>query len=381
VHVAVNGWFWGQPGTGSGQYVRRLVASFAEYHPDLRITLIVPSGTEVDPPGDSIAIHPVDVPARGHWAKLRFEQRTFPAAAGGVGADLAHVPYWGSPLRSPVPVVVTIHDLIPLILPRYRGGPLARLYTGLVAASSRGAAMVITDSSASQTDIVDHLNLPPNRVRAIHLAAGEGYHPRRTDLVEIAVRRKYDLPDRFVLYLGGYDVRKNVDTLLRAYTYVREAAADAVPLVLAGRLPEHPSPRFSDVPSLVESLNLADVIDLIGWVDEGETPALYRLASCFVYPSRYEGFGLPVLEAMACGTPVVAGDAASLPEIVGDAGFLVAPDDARAMAGAILATLNQDDLAAGLRQRGLERAAEFSWARTAAQTREVYEQALANSHS
>jgi glycosyltransferase involved in cell wall biosynthesis len=377
VHVAVNGWFWGQPGTGSGQYVRRLVAAFAQGHPNLRVTLVAPRDGEIDPPGGSVAVHPVDLPGRGHWAKLRFEQRIFPAAAGEVGADLAHVPYWGGPLRSPVPVVVTIHDLIPLILPRYRGGLLARLYTGLVAASARGAAMVITDSAASQADIVARLNLPPGRVRAIHLAAGESYHPRRADLVEIAVRRKYDLPDQFVLYLGGYDARKNVETLLRAYTYVREAVGDAVPLVLAGRLPEHRSPRFSDVPSLVESLNLADVIDLIGWVDEGETPALYRLAACFVYPSRYEGFGLPVLEAMACGTPVVAGDAASLPEIVGDAGFLVAPDDARAMAGAILATLNQADLAADLCQRGLARAAAFTWARTADQTREVYERALA----
>jgi glycosyltransferase involved in cell wall biosynthesis len=374
IHAAINGWFWDRPDTGSGQYVRRLVETFAALAPHVRITLIAPQGREVEaPPG--IAVERVPLQGRGHLAKLRFEQQGFPQAAGRIGADVAHVPYWGGPLRSPVPVVVTIHDLIPLILPEYRGGMLARLYTGLVAAAARGAAAIITDSEASRADILQHLSLPPERVRAILLAAGQQYTPRGDDQ---AVRQKYDLPPDFALYLGGYDIRKNVQTLLKAYTYVRDGAGAEFPLVLAGRPPQKRSARFTDVERLINEMNIRDAVRAIGWVDEVDKPSLYRLATCFVYPSRYEGFGLPVLEAMACGTPVVTSSTSSLPEIVGDAAFMVAPNDARSIAGALLALFNQSDLARELGRRGLERAQMFSWARTAAQTLEVYEEAAAS---
>ncbi len=376
MHVAVNGWFWNRPDTGSGQYVRRLVGAFAESAPGLRVTLVVPRGWPVEPPGAMVAVQEVDLPGSGHHAKLRFEQRLFPAVAGEAGADLAHVPYWGGPLRSPVPVAVTIHDLIPLLLPAYRGGLLARLYTGLVAASARGAQAVITDSQASKADILRHLGLLPERVHAIPLAAGPQHGPT-ADPADAPVRQKHALPASYALYLGGYDVRKNVETLLRAYATVSEAVAGEFPLVLAGRLPGKRSPRFTDVQGLVDEMGLRDAVRPIGWVDEDDAPALYRMASCFVFPSRYEGFGLPVLEAMACGVPVVAADATSIPEIVGDAGFLVHPDDARGMAGAILSVLLQDELASSLREKGLARAAQFSWARTAAETLAIYEQVLA----
>lgn len=377
IHAAINGWFWDRPDTGSGQYVRRLVETFAAQTPRVRVTLIAPRGREVEPP-PGIAVERVPLQGRGHLAKLRFEQQGFPQAAGRVGADVAHVPYWGSPLSSPVPVVVTIHDLIPLILPEYRGGALARLYTGLAAAAARGAAAIITDSEASQTDILRHLGVPQERVRAILLAAGDQYTPHGDSQADAAVRQKYDLPPAFALYLGGYDIRKNVHTLLKAYTYVRDGAGLEFPLVLAGRPPQRRSTRFTEVERLIGEMNICDAVKLIGWVDEADKPSLYRLATCFVYPSRYEGFGLPVLEAMACGTPVVTSNTSSLPEIVGDAAFMVAPDDARGMAGALLALSNQSDLARELGQRGLARARMFNWARTAAQTLEVYEEAVAS---
>jgi glycosyltransferase involved in cell wall biosynthesis len=374
MHVAVNAWFWDRPDTGSGQYVRRLTANLGNGAPDLRLTLIAPHGWEVDPP-PGVSVERVALRGRGHWVKLRFEQRDFPRAAAQVDADLAHVPYWGSPLASPLPVVVTIHDLIPLLLPAYRGGIAARLYTGLVAASARGSAMALTDSLASRRDILEHLGLPPDRVHAVHLAADEQYRPHPGDPPDAAIRARYGLPSEYVLYLGGYDVRKNVGTLLEAHATVLKGYD--IPLVLAGRPPETITPRFTDVRALIAEHGLGDAVRLIGWVDEADKPALYRLASCFVFPSRYEGFGLPVLEAMACGTPVVACAASSIPEVVGDAAFLVEPDDARHMAGAILAALAQEDLAAELRRKGLARAKAFSWARTASETARVYEAALA----
>lgn len=377
MHIAINGWFWNRPDTGSGQYVRRLTQALVEASPAGRITLIVPHGWALDALPTGVAVERVPLRGRGHLAKVYFEQRGFPQAVGRVSADLAHVPYWDGPLRSPAPVVLTIHDLIPLLLPAYRGGVLARLYTGLAAASASGAAAILTDSRAARADVLAHLGVPAERVHVVPLAAGEEYRPRRSRANDEAVRAKYGLPSQFVLYLGGYDVRKNVHTLLKAYTYVRDDAGAQFPLVLAGRLPQKRSPRFTDVERLLDEMALRDVVRLIGWVEEEEKPALYRLAECFVYPSRYEGFGLPVLEAMACGTPVITSEAASLPEIVGDAGFTLPPDDARGMAGAILAMLNQPHLAQMLRERGLARAAIFSWTRTAAQTWVVYQQVAA----
>jgi glycosyltransferase involved in cell wall biosynthesis len=375
MHIAINAWFANRPDTGSGQYVRNLVdALTTTRRHDLRLTLIAPEGWDITAQ-DGVTIERVPLSGGGNLAKLRFEQFGFPAAAQRIGADLAHVPYWGSPISSPIPVVVTIHDLIPMLLPEYRGGLLARLYTGMVAASARGAAAVITDSVASARDIAEHLHIHPDSIFPIPLAAGADYHPRQGSLVDMAIRKKYSIPPgEFVLYLGGYDVRKNIPTLLKAYTYVRKGYE--APLILAGRPPQKSSPRFTDVQSLIDQMELGDIVQIIGEVDEADKPALYRLATTFVFPSRYEGFGLPVLEAMASGTAVVTTDTSSLPEITGDAAFVVQPDDARHMAGSILATLTQPETNKDLAERGLRRAAEFSWARTAAETYSVYKQIL-----
>jgi len=372
MHIAFNAWFWNRPDTGSGQYLRGLVKGLRAAAPDLRLTLIAPEGWQIEPPNGA-TVERVSLKGSGHLAKAVFEQDGFPKAAAKVGADIAHVPYWGSPLASPIPVVVTIHDLIPLILPQYRGGILARLYTGLVAASARGAAAVITDSEHSRQDIIKRLGLPTEQVTAIHLAAGEEYHPRPAMTLDEPVRKKYGLPPEYVLYLGGFDARKNIENLIKAFTYVKTGTQDAYPLVLAGRLPEKKSPRFADVRGLIEAMNVSDVVQLIGEVDEADKPALYRMANCFVFPSRYEGFGLPVLEAMACGVPVVTSDRSSLPEIVGDAAFTVAPDDARHWGGSILAVLVQENVAQDLKEKGLARARQFSWERTARETLAVYE--------
>ena len=150
--------------------------------------------------------------------KLWFEQIAFPHACRRLHADVAFVPYWGSPMWRPCPVVVTVHDLIPLLLPLYRGGPLQRAYTSLVSRTARRAAAVLTDSEASKRDIVAHLGIAAERVHAIHLAADPRYRPV-TDPAELArVRAKYGLPDEpFLLYLGGFDARKNVVRMIEAY--------------------------------------------------------------------------------------------------------------------------------------------------------------------
>jgi glycosyltransferase involved in cell wall biosynthesis len=360
MHVALNAYFWNQPFVGSGQYLRQLVYHLNRLVADVALTLVYPS-TAVDdiptavPP--SVNVHLV--PTRpGHLGKILFEQRGFPQACAHLGVDLAHVPYWAAPLSSPVPVILTIHDLIPLIIPEYQHSLGSRLYNGLVSASARGASHIITDSITSQEDVTRYLGIPPERISPIYLGVGREYSPDDNFLLDMAIRQKYGLPDDYILYLGGFTTHKNVTTLLRAYPYIQKGLGTAYPLLLAGKKPEKVSPQFPDYSAFIRELGLEEQVRWLGFVDEADKPVLYRSASCFVFPSRYEGFGLPPLEAMACHTPVIATTAPGVAEIVGEAAMAVPPEDERALAGAIIATLIQENLAAELRAKGAVRAQE-----------------------
>lgn len=376
MHIAFNGWFWDQPNTGSGQYIRNLLPHLRRIAPDLQMTLVLPPhNSSPDDLPDNVSV--VTTGGRGgQVGKVLFEQRTFPKAVARVGADIAHVPYWGPPLSSPARLVTSVLDVIPLALPDYAQGFKARLYTSLVTAAARGSAHTLTLSEAAKADIVKYLDLPPERITVTYLAADERYHPKIGAERDEAVRQKYNLPDQFVLYLGGFDIRKQVNQLLLAYTYVGQAEGDNIPLVIAGREPAWGTSVFPDLPAYAAELNITDYVRWLGYVDEADKPSLYRLADVFVFPSMYEGFGLMPLEAMASGTPVVANDVSSIPEIVGDAAYLVQPGDARAMAGAIIALLLQQPLRDSLVNQGLARATNFSWRKTAKETLAVYEQVI-----
>ncbi|HSG16368.1 MAG TPA: glycosyltransferase family 1 protein [Anaerolineae bacterium] len=380
MHVAINAHFWNRANTGSGQYTRQLVYYFNRLVADLEITLIYPlmpgdPGPQDVPPSVKVEIVPVRT---GHVGKVYFEQVLFPRACRKVGADVAHVPYWGSPLQSPIPLVVTVHDVTTLLVRDYHRGFQARLYNGLISAGARAAAHVITDSMASKKDIVRHLNIPAGRVTPIYLAVESTFTPETDFLLDMAVRKKYDLPDFYVLYLGGYEIHKNVTTLLLAYTYVAQALGDDYPLVLAGAKPDRASARFPDYDGYVNRLDLEDSVIWTGYIDEQDKPALYRGASAFVFISRHEGFGLPALEAMACGVPLITSDRSSLPEVVGDAAFTLDPDDDRQIGGSIIAAVMQEELAAEMREKGLSQAANFSWEKTATETLLIYDKIVSN---
>jgi glycosyltransferase involved in cell wall biosynthesis len=385
MRVAFNAWFWHSSSTGSGQYARRLVEALAALDTvggsGLQIVLVLPADgrtratlgiSELAP---SVVVHPV-TSARSNLSKVGFEQWAFPRACAEVGADVAHVPYWAPPARSLVPLVVTIHDVIPLVLPPYRGGALQRLYTALVSATARGADLVLTDSDASRRDIVRSLGMPDKKVWAVPLGVDQRYtyEPAPNDH---HVRARYNLPPSYVLYLGGFDRRKNLTTVIETYRWAGPAIGEDCPLVVAGQLPEEDTAFTPDPRRLVRDHDVdEDVVSFCGFVDEDHKPALYRGAVAFIFPSRYEGFGLPPLEALACGTPVVGSDVASLPEIVGDAGVLLSPADARGMARALVRLVRDQRFRAELSQRAVAQAARFSWQATAHATLTAYRDAV-----
>lgn len=377
MHIAMNGWFWNQENTGSGQYLRHLLASLHQVAgDDLRVSLIMPPHhpRPQQLPDNVTPIPTGDKTHTSKFGKVWFEQRTVPRIAGEVGADLLHVPYWGAPLSSPVPIVVSVLDVIPKIMPEYALGFFNRLYTELVSTSARGANHVITISYTSQVDIEDYLDIPAERISVTYLAPDTAYHPQIGRERDEAVRQKYNLPERFVLYMGGFDRRKQVNQVLLAYTYVGEAEGDNIPLVIAGREPAWSEPLFPNMRRYAEQLNITDYVRWIGYVDEADKPSLYRLADVFVYPSEYEGFGLPPLEAMASGTPVVTSDAPIFDEVLGDGAYLT--DDARRMAGAIIALLIQKPFHDAMVNQGLAQATRYRWRKTAQATLSVYEQLL-----
>jgi glycosyltransferase involved in cell wall biosynthesis len=377
MRVAINAWFWNSPTTGSGQYTRKLVEHLAALQSGLEILLITPKGLgfrvfrSEEPDASSLT------PPTGNLRKVWFEQIAFPCACRVLGADVAHVPYWAPPMNPGIPTVVTIHDLIPLLLPQYRGGPLVRLYTALVSRTARRAAPVLTDSEASKRDIISYLGLPEERVRVIYLAADGRYAPTPTP-DDATVRARYGLPERYVLYLGGFDARKNIATVLDAYHRAAPSIGECWPLVVAGSLPERDTPFAPDPRRLAREQGMDE--RFVRFVDspaDADKPALYRGAAAFIFPSRYEGFGLPPLESLACGTPVVGGDVSSIPEIVGDAGVLLPPDDAQGMAEALICLATDDAFRAELGRRALAQAARFSWERTAQETLAAYGEVVA----
>jgi glycosyltransferase involved in cell wall biosynthesis len=277
------------------------------------------------------------------------------------------------PLASSLPGVVTVHDLAFVRTPE-KLPPLKRFYlTQLCAASVARAQRVIAVSRQTAADVIDCLHVDPAKVRVVHNGVAAHFTPG-DPAAAARFRAEHNLAERFVLYLGTLEPRKNLERLVRAFARWRQADPDAadVKLVLAGGKGWY----FDTIFQTVAALGLAGDVVFPGYVPAAELPDWYRAATVFVYPSLFEGFGLPVLEAMACGTPVVCSSRSSLPEVAGSAALMVDPDDSTQTAAAIVRVLEDAQLAAKLHEKGMRQAAQFTWTRTAATTLKAYEQIL-----
>ncbi len=383
MRLGINGFFWSRETTGSGQYTHQLVDGLAAL-PDALECVVFRPGTlnqgrsaRAKMGGMEEFLLAPPIPLTENLSKVWFEQVSFPRACLERDVDVAHVPYFAPPLRDGGKMVVTIHDLIPLILPAYRGPLLVRLYTRLVATAARRARAIITDSDSSRQDILDLLNVAPGRVHVVYLGVNEAFKPVKEPKKLEVIREKYNLPSEYILYLGGFDQRKNVTMLILAFGKMIESPGAKAHLVIAGRLPTQNSAFFPDPRPTVEAVGLQDRVSFIGWVPEEDKPALLSQASMFIFPSLYEGFGLPPLEAMSCGTAVISSNRGSLPEIVGEGGLLIDPLDVNGLAAAMTALARDEGRRKELAARGLHQARRFSWQKTVAETLEVY-RAVAN---
>lgn len=381
MRVGLEGSFCEQPATGSGQYVLALWREYTRGLPGLQPVLLRPGPVatldDADlPAGEIVVEEPPRRFAAGKARKLWWELFGLPRAARRAGVDLVHVPYFAALPRPDRPYVMTIHDLVPLVLPEYAASRQMRLYLRLARATVRRAALVLTDSAHAAGDIADHLGVPRDHLRAIPLAADELYRPLPPDDPAIAAARaRYGLDGPFIFNIGGLDVRKNVAALVRGFALARSQLPPGTRLVIGGAAHTDNPAVYPDLAPVVAAAGMGDAVVFTGRIPDEEKLALLNAAALYVYPSLYEGFGLSPLEAMCCGTPVICAERTSLPEVVGEGGLLVEPTPEK-LGAAMAFALDTPHERRDLRRRALARAAAFSWRRTAEATLAAYDEAL-----
>lgn len=341
---------------------------------DLRVTAFVPSAARAQAqsrwPGFTIRGAPGL--AERPLGRILWEQLVLPAALRRAAVDVYHGAAYALPLASRTPAVVTVHDLsffrLPETFPRAQGAYLRAATRRAV----RRAAALIAVSEFTRRELIELVGADPARVFSVPNGCDPACRVLSADAVE-AWRVRTRLPERFILTVGTLQPRKNLGTLIEAYARLRGQDPTAPELLIAGA----PGWGGEDLAGQTRALGIAEQVRFTGYVPGEDLPLLYNAATLFAYPSRYEGFGLPVVEAMACGTPVVLAAASSLPEVAGGAGLAVDPGDSEAWAGALAALLADPDRRAAMRAAGLARAARFTWERAARETVAVYRRARA----
>jgi glycosyltransferase involved in cell wall biosynthesis len=307
----------------------------------------------------------------GRGLRLAWEQLGLPRQVRAHRLDVLHSPHYTMPLRHPARSVVTFCDMTFLLHPDLHQAVKRVFFPAMMRLSARRADRLIAISESTRGDLVRMWGVDRARIAAIPLAAEAGYRPRSPEEIAEICGRHAVHPGSYVLYVGVLEPRKNVDRLVEAFGRVAKELP-GIDLVIAGRR----GWMYDQIFAQVEALGLHDRVRFTGYVANEDLPALYGGARVFAYPSKYEGFGLPVLEAMSCGTPVVTTNVSSMPEVAGDAAILVEPDDVTGLAAALLRVSGDHVLRDELACRGLARARAFSWERCARETIAVYEAAL-----
>jgi glycosyltransferase involved in cell wall biosynthesis len=358
MRIAIDARTLSSPKTGDRTVTLGLARGLTRLAEQERLELIL-IGQEPPPDGllpDSPAISQHLAPRpRGY----RWMLSAFPRALAAVKADVAVIQYMG-PFRAPCPFVTFIHDTVWRTMPGTFPWRDALILNTFIPGTIRRAAAVLTGSDFARSEIARHYPAARDKLHIVPYAADERFQPVM-DPVELArVQQAHKLPERFILSVGVLQPRKNIEGLLEAYALLSPELRSQYQLVITGK-----TGWMAD--RLRVAASETEGVDFTGYVPDEDLPALYSLADLFVYPSFYEGFGLPPLEAMACGTPVIASNAASLPEVVDDAALLVDPHQPRDLAAAMTQVLTDDARGEDLITRGLARAAQFDWTASAQQ--------------
>ncbi len=352
---------------GIGRYVVHLAEALTSIAPDLSISLFHDLSAKVGRlalPNLSRYACPVSpFSIRQQWIlpRLLREKQT----------TLYHSPYYLMPYRPGLPTVVTFYDMIPLVHPEFFSPSRRLLFRSTHLLASGAATRIIAVSEATKADMIRHIGVPPEKIVVIPLGVDRHFHPQGREEI-MKIRHKYGLPENYLLYVGTNKPHKNLECLVDAFQQIQNSLRSDVKLVIAGPWDK----RYDGAEKMATLLGLRDRVQLIGWVEENDLPSLYSGAMVFVFPSLCEGFGLPVLEAMACGTAVVCSNRSGLSEVAGEAALLINPEDSRQLAAEIIRVLREKDLRQELTEQGLKRAKLFTWEKTAEKTLALYHQVM-----
>ena len=350
------------PRSGVGTYTINLYQSLARRAEDQLLPLTHgPLSSELEPLNHQVV----------RLNKTVWMQAILPRQVARLRTDVCHFTNSVGPLYLPCPMVLTIHDMTLWLFPELHGRRRRLAMRPIIPLAARRAAAIIAVSETTKRDMMRILGLPGDKVRVIYEAAVPSFRPLRPGAALEAIRQKAELPQQFVLHVGTIEPRKNLVRLVEAYARLRSDGF-AEPLVLAGQL----GWKYDALLRRIEELRIADAVRFTGYVPDADLPPLMNLCGAFAYPSLHEGFGLPVIEALACGAPTVTSDRGALCEVAGDAALLADPEDVDSLTRAIGAALGDARVRASLREAGLARASAFGWDRAASRTVEVYRGAL-----
>ena len=359
--IVIAAWYLKDFNVGIGRYCRGLITALGQVDKDNEYHVLMPAATYRFPEFKNIHYHVIRFPL----FKRRVWEQVAPQLVGRY--DVIHFPHDSSLAWKRGKFVITIHDVKPLLFGtlRPRRGLNNFVERLLIPDRQEQADHVLTVSECSRRDITERLHFPKERVSVVYPGIDRNQFKPDFSMASQSIPRPY------ILCVAGSDPTKNVETLLDAFAQLPRELREGHDLVLVGDLR-----RRQDVRDRVDRLGIAAQTKFAGMVDDAQLVSLYQHARVFVFPSRYEGFGFPVLEAMACGCPVITSNAASLPEVVGDAALLADPSDSDGFARHLERVLVDEDLRRLLREKGLDRAAQFSWERTAQETLRVYERVI-----
>jgi glycosyltransferase involved in cell wall biosynthesis len=371
--VAASGLFLEHPQTGTGRYARH-VLKYLLGEADMDASVIA---------GDrALAAQALDLDTAGNYRRVvrapippilsaSYARKLYWEASLRLRAQVLYSPHFSTPVVSSCPTVISIHDVIPLTDPAYSRSPSAKGYFWLVGLAARRAAAAITLSRYARQEIVQRLRVPEARVHVVVPGVEAAFGPEADPVASARARDAYRLPQRYLLYVGGADARKNIGVLLEALAGLGDASCVPTLIVAAGLPKPGQEAVFPDWRAQALRLQLGARVQFVERIAEQDLPAVYRGAEAFLFPSRAEGFGLSPLEAMASGTPVICSDATSLPEAVGEAGILIDPDRPHDWASAMQRVVADGDLRTRLSVQGIARAARFRWSDTGERVAEV----------
>ena len=362
------------PMSGVESSTYNLIEHLCRETPEYEYVIYHPPGVAM-PPGTSgphVRLSCPRLPTSLRPVRIFWQHAFLPVRLRRDRVNLLHAPAYTAPLAANVPVVLTIHDTLALKFPNLCKRLNSIHYGVFMPPCARRAARIIVPSECTRRDVINILNIPPGKVRVIPWGVSRTFRPVEDKEQLARVRAELGLPERYILYTGNIEPKKNLPVLIEAFATAHKSGRITHRLVIAGRK----GWRHSNVFRTVRDLGIGEFVRFLGYVPHESLAALYSGASVFAFPSLYEGFGLPPLEAMACGTPVVTTTAGALPEVVGSAALTVPPESVRELRIAIEKVLANQFLSAKLRELGLKRAGIFSWKNTARRTVEVYHELL-----